>query len=155
MKKNKEYILNLNNRSGGKEKMEKWLNYTMFNGKKEKAEKEMAQILLRLKKEFKKKPVLILQEIFEKMDTPIGLYKKNKRSQKKIPKLLNQSRRFFQGINPIIKLAKKRKGRKWSEGLYEEIEKVYKNESILIKKMKEMRNEIYMCRSNAIKRKKE
>jgi ribosomal protein S7 len=154
MRKNKGYLLDLNKKNGEKEKMEKWVNYIMFNGKKEKAEKNMCEILLKLKKKYKKNPVKIMHEIFEKMDTPIGLYKKNKRSPIKVPKLLSKSRRFFQGVNPIIKLAKKLKGRKWSESVYLETEKVYNNESVLIKQMKEVREEIYACRTNAFKRKR-
>jgi len=50
MRKNKEYLLDLNKRNGEKEKMEKWVNYTMFNGKKRKSRKKYAGNFIKTKK---------------------------------------------------------------------------------------------------------
>lgn len=151
MKLRNDKLLSLNIERDDKTKIAKWLNYTMFEGKKERAEKNFREMLLKLKKRYRINPTELLLSIFEKMDTPIGLVKKHPRSTVNMPKRLSENRSFFEGVNPIVKVAKTKKGIKWHEALYLEVEKVYTEESFLVGRMYLRRKEIYKNRSNALK----
>lgn len=146
MKKSKYKRLNLNIDNSNKNKLLKWVNYTMFNGKKDKAEKMCRELLYDLKKMYKQNPNELLLLLFKRLDTPFTLVQKK---SLKSPKKLSESRRFYDAVNPIIKLAQQRKGIKWKDALLKELEKLYQLESPLIGKVNKLRSELYINRSNA------
>lgn len=145
MKKSNDKRLNLNIDNSNKNKLLKWVNYTMFNGKKDKAEKIFRELLYDLKKKYKQNPNELLLLLFDRLDTPFTLVQKK---SLKCPKKLSESRRFYDAVNPIIKLAQQRKGIKWKDSLLTELEKLYHLESPLLVKVRKLRSELYVNRSN-------